>query len=89
MHTTNTIRNPRKNTTYRNEHIIYYQALKTPPSPPMEESRCSLPSISNLLGLADAGSPGRETSPSSRQHSPPTEGKSNDDDANDAGAEQA
>ncbi|KAI1034479.1 hypothetical protein LB504_004797 [Fusarium proliferatum] len=41
-----------------------------PPSPPMEEQKCSLPSISNLLGLADAGSPTSESSPTSRQHSP-------------------
>jgi len=73
MHTGNTTRNPRENTRHRKEDSTHYQASKAPPSPPMEESRCSLPSISNLLGLADAGSPGRETSPSSRQHSPPTE----------------
>ncbi|KAF4954741.1 hypothetical protein FGADI_5039 [Fusarium gaditjirri] len=36
----------------------------------MEEQKCSLPSISNLLGLADAGSPTSESSPTSRQHSP-------------------
>ncbi|KAI8687204.1 hypothetical protein LRP88_13422 [Fusarium phalaenopsidis] len=41
-----------------------------PPSPPMEDYKCSLPSISNLLGLADAGSPTSEASPASRQHSP-------------------
>ncbi|KAM5348846.1 hypothetical protein ACJ41O_008669 [Fusarium nematophilum] len=41
-----------------------------PPSPPMEDQKCSLPSISNLLGLADAGSPTSEASPASRQHSP-------------------
>lgn len=39
-----------------------------PPSPPMDEtSKCSLPSISNLLGLADQGSPTSETSPQSQQ----------------------
>jgi hypothetical protein len=32
-----------------------------------EQSKCSLPSISNLLGLADAGSPTSETSPQSQQ----------------------
>ncbi|KAK4232283.1 transcription factor YY2 [Podospora fimiseda] len=39
-----------------------------PPSPPMDDSasRCSLPSISNLLGLADQGSPTSETSPQNR-----------------------
>lgn len=38
-----------------------------PPSPPMDETtKCSLPSISNLLGLADQGSPTSETSPQSQ-----------------------
>jgi uncharacterized C2H2 Zn-finger protein len=46
------------------------RSLYSPPSPPMEEQKCSLPSISNLLGLADAGSPTSESSPTSRQHSP-------------------
>lgn len=32
-----------------------------------DTSRCSLPSISNLLGLADGGSPTSETSPASQQ----------------------
>ncbi|KAF4978768.1 hypothetical protein FZEAL_4913 [Fusarium zealandicum] len=36
----------------------------------MEDYKCSLPSISNLLGLADAGSPTSEASPTSRQQSP-------------------
>lgn len=40
----------------------------------MEDSRCSLPSISKLLGLADAGSPTSETSGSSQLGSPRTEG---------------
>jgi uncharacterized Zn-finger protein len=43
----------------------YTSFTQPPPSPPMEESRCSLPSISNLLGLADAGSPTSESSPTS------------------------
>ncbi|KAK3939421.1 hypothetical protein QBC46DRAFT_148720 [Diplogelasinospora grovesii] len=39
-----------------------------PPSPPMDEtSRCSLPSISNLLGLADQGSPTAETHAQAQQ----------------------
>jgi len=39
-----------------------------PPSPPMDDTtKCSLPSISNLLGLADQGSPTSETSPQSQQ----------------------
>ncbi|KAK0701096.1 hypothetical protein B0H67DRAFT_656107, partial [Lasiosphaeris hirsuta] len=33
----------------------------------MDETKCSLPSISNLLGLADQGSPTSETSPQSQQ----------------------
>ncbi|KAL2150327.1 hypothetical protein VTH82DRAFT_8003 [Thermothelomyces myriococcoides] len=42
-----------------------------PPSPPMDETaKCSLPSISNLLGLADQGSPTSETSPQSQQQQP-------------------
>ncbi|KAL2135597.1 hypothetical protein VTI74DRAFT_7873 [Chaetomium olivicolor] len=41
-----------------------------PPSPPMDDTtKCSLPSISNLLGLADQGSPTSETSPHSQQQS--------------------
>ncbi|EGX93475.1 hypothetical protein CCM_04849 [Cordyceps militaris CM01] len=39
----------------------------------MDDSRCSLPSISNLLGLADAGSP-TDPSPTSYRASPPSEG---------------
>ncbi|KAK4137011.1 hypothetical protein BT67DRAFT_373744 [Trichocladium antarcticum] len=39
-----------------------------PPSPPMDETaKCSLPSISNLLGLADQGSPTSETLAQSQQ----------------------
>ncbi|TLS21658.1 uncharacterized protein PpBr36_09436 [Pyricularia pennisetigena] len=38
-----------------------------PPSPPMEDNKCSLPSISNLLGLADQGSPTSETSAQFRE----------------------
>ncbi|KAF4124400.1 Zinc finger, C2H2 type [Geosmithia morbida] len=34
-----------------------------PPSPPMEHTKCTLPSISNLIGLADAGSPTHEHPP--------------------------
>ncbi|KAK7418622.1 hypothetical protein QQX98_003810 [Neonectria punicea] len=41
----------------------------------MDDYKCSLPSISNLLGLADAGSPVSEASPVSRQHSPQLEGE--------------
>lgn len=48
-------------------HYAYGQP-QGPPSPPMDEtSKCSLPSISNLLGLADGGSPTTEHSPASQQ----------------------
>ncbi|CAH0022878.1 unnamed protein product [Clonostachys rhizophaga] len=36
---------------------------RSPPSPPMESSKCTLPSIHNLLDLADGGSPTSEASP--------------------------
>ncbi|AEO65283.1 308362fa-c086-4fea-b22f-cfaa2cd805f4 [Thermothielavioides terrestris] len=50
-------------------HNLHYGYVP-PPSPPMDESaKCSLPSISNLLGLADQGSPTSETSPQSQQQS--------------------
>lgn len=49
------------------QHYGYGQP-QGPPSPPMDDtSKCSLPSISNLLGLADGGSPTSETSPTSQQ----------------------
>ncbi|RSM09407.1 hypothetical protein CDV31_007713 [Fusarium ambrosium] len=57
--------NPQPETHYTPRH-----KPNPPPSPPMEDYKCSLPSISNLLGLADAGSPTSEASPASRQHSP-------------------
>lgn len=44
-----------------------YVQPQPPPSPPMDDNKCSLPSISNLLGLADAGSPTSETSPQNQQ----------------------
>ncbi|KAM0476831.1 hypothetical protein ACHAPX_006257 [Trichoderma viride] len=47
---------------YGSQHSGYYHS---PPSPPMDEPKCSLPSISNLLGLADAGSMASESSYSS------------------------
>ncbi|OAA50240.1 Zinc finger, C2H2-type/integrase, DNA-binding protein [Cordyceps fumosorosea ARSEF 2679] len=40
----------------------------------MDDSHCSLPSISNLLGLADAGSPTTDPSPTSYRGSPKTQG---------------
>jgi hypothetical protein len=49
-------------------HYSYVSQPQGPPSPPMDEaSKCSLPSISNLLGLADQGSPTTETSPQNQQ----------------------
>ncbi|KAM0218372.1 hypothetical protein ACHAQI_001562 [Fusarium lateritium] len=61
---------PNQYTSQQQTHSITRQHPHPPPSPPMEEQKCSLPSISNLLGLADAGSPTSESSPTSRQHSP-------------------
>lgn len=52
-------------THYQPQNIHY--GYVPPPSPPMDEPKCSLPSISNLLGLADQGSPTSETSPQSQQ----------------------
>ncbi|KAI0162175.1 hypothetical protein GGR57DRAFT_313461 [Xylariaceae sp. FL1272] len=47
-----------------------YGYPQPPPSPPLDEaSKCSLPSISNLLVMADAGSPTSEHSPQSQQAS--------------------
>ncbi|KAL3426578.1 hypothetical protein PVAG01_00087 [Phlyctema vagabunda] len=45
----------------------YVNAPQPPPSPPVDEaSKCSLPSISSLLGMADAGSP-QESQPQQAQ----------------------
>ncbi|CAJ2504315.1 Uu.00g117090.m01.CDS01 [Anthostomella pinea] len=55
---------------YTNQPGAHYGYPQPPPSPPMDEtSKCSLPSISNLLGLADAGSPTTEHSPQSQASS--------------------
>ncbi|KAI0172840.1 hypothetical protein GGR52DRAFT_424066 [Hypoxylon sp. FL1284] len=55
---------------YANQPGAQYGYPQPPPSPPMDEtSKCSLPSISNLLVMADAGSPTTETSPQSQQAS--------------------
>jgi hypothetical protein len=52
---------------YANQPGAHYGYPQPPPSPPMDEtSRCSLPSISNLLVMADAGSPTSEHSPQSQ-----------------------
>ncbi|TQW00604.1 hypothetical protein V2A60_001673 [Cordyceps javanica] len=53
-------------------HSQLYSRPRAPPSPPMDDARCSLPSISNLLGLADAGSP-TDPSPTSYRGSPKSE----------------
>jgi hypothetical protein len=61
-----------------NYSVAQHNFARPPPSPPMEShNKCTLPSISNLLGLADAGSPTNESSPTfsprseatSRRHS--------------------
>ncbi|KAJ3492822.1 hypothetical protein NLG97_g5124 [Lecanicillium saksenae] len=52
---------------------LYSRHPRGPPSPPMDDTRCSLPSISNLLGLADAGSPPTDPSPTSYRGSPRSE----------------
>ncbi|KAI1176415.1 hypothetical protein F4777DRAFT_275854 [Nemania sp. FL0916] len=49
---------------YANQPSAHYGYPQSPPSPPMDEAaKCSLPSISNLLVMADAGSPTSEHSP--------------------------
>ncbi|PTB64726.1 hypothetical protein BBK36DRAFT_1160892 [Trichoderma citrinoviride] len=52
---------------YGTQYSGYY---RPPPSPPMDEPKCSLPSISNLLGLADAGSLASEAAFKSQHSSP-------------------
>ncbi|KAI1755960.1 hypothetical protein F4782DRAFT_376423 [Xylaria castorea] len=55
---------------YANQPGAHYGYPQPPPSPPMDEAaKCSLPSISNLLVMADAGSPTSEHSPQSQQAS--------------------
>ncbi|KAI0454017.1 hypothetical protein F5B21DRAFT_261355 [Xylaria acuta] len=52
---------------YANQFGAHYGYPQPPPSPPMDEAaKCSLPSISNLLVMADAGSPTSEHSPQSQ-----------------------
>lgn len=48
-------------------------APQPPPSPPIEEMKCSLPSISKLLGIAGAGSPASIASSESSSGSPRAE----------------
>ncbi|KAI5860701.1 hypothetical protein GGS23DRAFT_221747 [Durotheca rogersii] len=53
---------------YASQPGAQYGYPQPPPSPPMDEtSKCSLPSISNLLVVADAGSPTTEQSPQPQQ----------------------
>ncbi|TAQ85948.1 hypothetical protein B7494_g5712 [Chlorociboria aeruginascens] len=53
----------------QNPAYTYVAAPQPPPSPPVDEtSKCSLPSISSLLGLADGSSP---QEPSQQQPPPP------------------
>ncbi|KAI1472529.1 uncharacterized protein F4812DRAFT_16235 [Daldinia caldariorum] len=53
---------------YASQPGAQYGYPQPPPSPPMDEtSKCSLPSISNLLVMADGGSPTTEQSPQSQQ----------------------
>ncbi|KAI1483395.1 hypothetical protein F4774DRAFT_406029 [Daldinia eschscholtzii] len=55
---------------YASQPGAQYGYPQPPPSPPMDEtSKCSLPSISNLLVMADGGSPTTEQSPQSQQAS--------------------
>ncbi|KAI5467855.1 hypothetical protein BGZ63DRAFT_410705 [Mariannaea sp. PMI_226] len=60
-------------TTQQGRYHVAHQTPQHPPSPPMDDYKCSLPSISNLLGLADAGTTAGEGAPVSRQHSPQQE----------------
>ncbi|KAJ9155553.1 Transcription factor YY2 [Pleurostoma richardsiae] len=57
--------------TYSSQAATQYPYMgqpQGPPSPPMDDtSKLSLPSISNLLYLADAGSPTSENSPASQE----------------------
>lgn len=55
---------------YSSQPGAHYGYPHPPPSPPVDEaSKCSLPSISNLLVVADAGSPTTEQSPTFQQQS--------------------
>ncbi|KAI1203635.1 hypothetical protein F5X97DRAFT_96753 [Nemania serpens] len=54
-------------TMYTTQPGAHYGYPQSPPSPPMDEAaKCSLPSISNLLVMADAGSPTSEHSSQSQ-----------------------
>ncbi|KAI1141176.1 hypothetical protein F5Y05DRAFT_301390 [Hypoxylon sp. FL0543] len=63
---------------YATQPGAQYGYPQPPPSPPMDEtSKCSLPSISNLLVMADAGSPTTEQSPQSQASSVKVETRPN------------
>ncbi|KAJ0133929.1 Transcriptional regulator ADR1 [Fusarium oxysporum f. sp. albedinis] len=70
MHTATASFIPSQYASQQETHFIARRNPHPPPSPPMEEQKCPLPSISNLLVLAEASSPTSESSPTSRQHSP-------------------
>ncbi|KAK2474824.1 hypothetical protein H9L39_14784 [Fusarium oxysporum f. sp. albedinis] len=76
MHTATASFIPSQYASQQETHFIARRNPHPPPSPPMEEQKCPLPSISNLLVLAEASSPTSESSPTSRQHSPRFEGYS-------------
>ncbi|KXJ94083.1 hypothetical protein Micbo1qcDRAFT_41161 [Microdochium bolleyi] len=57
---------------YSSRSADHHTYPRPPPSPPMDDApRCSLPSISNLLVMADAGSPTAEHSPASYHNALP------------------
>ncbi|KAI0020683.1 hypothetical protein F4780DRAFT_779359 [Xylariomycetidae sp. FL0641] len=65
-------------TIYTNQPGAHYGYPQPPPSPPMDDTaKCSLPSISNLLVMADAGSPTTEQSPQSQAPSTKSETRPN------------
>ncbi|RDA82856.1 hypothetical protein CP532_6281 [Ophiocordyceps camponoti-leonardi (nom. inval.)] len=67
---------PLVSTQFMPSHGEYYrhtQLPQPPPSPPMEDAKCSLPSISKLLGLVDGGSSSSSSSPSSSSYHPHAE----------------
>ncbi|KAH8654529.1 hypothetical protein BGZ60DRAFT_532898 [Tricladium varicosporioides] len=63
------VSNPYTQSLSQNPSYTYVTAPQPPPSPPVDEtSKCSLPSISSLLGLADGSSP--EQSQQTSQQAP-------------------
>ncbi|CAG8974046.1 hypothetical protein HYALB_00010918 [Hymenoscyphus albidus] len=61
----------------QNQTYNYVTAPQPPPSPPVDEtSKCSLPSISSLLGLADGSSPQEQAQQPTPQPSGPPSVKS-------------